>query len=371
MSPLLARPLLTILAISLFVESRSHAAGLYQFTDLGNFQPQLINSQGMVVSNPSYGVVAPSVVYSAYGPNAGQLTPIPGSFIAQGINAQGQVISGSPTGPSIVSEPDSGVEGMGSFRTVASDPSKTFLGINDGGQIVGETFSGHPFFESGGKLVGLGLLGQSNGSANAINASGQIVGDYELGGPGAIPYRGTYHAFLSSGGSLTDLGSLGGGYSQASAINAAGQVIGVSTTASGAYHSFLYSDGKMVDLSNLGGATGVSVSAINATGSMVGSLTTADGASHAFLYSDGVMHDLNNLLPLPTGWNLIGAGGITDAGQIIGEASDPSGADHGFLLTPVDMASATPPTPTPEPATLAIFGLAGAGLVARRALGRG
>ncbi len=368
MTPL--RKLLPALALVGLLSARSEAAALYNLTDLGTFDPSYINAQGMAVSNPKYGVTAPSVAYSAYGPGAGQLTTIPNSFIAEGINAQGQVISGTPSGGSIVSAPVVSPTGVLTYQTVASDPTNHYAGINDQGQLVGETLSGHPFLQSGGQMIDLGILGKSNGFASAINSNGDFVGSYELGGPTATPYRGTYHAFLYSNGKLTDLGTLGGGESNAYSITANGQVLGTSTTSSGAYHQFLYSGGTMTDLNNLGGAPNVSVAAINASGSMVGSFQPPSGPSQAFLYSNGVMSDLNSLIPLPTGWNLFGASGINDSGHIIGLATDPSGATHGFMMTPPGMAAPTPPTPTPEPTTLALFGLAGFGLVARRAIRR-
>ncbi len=45
------------------------------------------------------------------------------------------------------------------------------------------------------------------------------------------------------------------------------------------------------------------------------------------------MTDLNSLLPSGSGWNLGGATGINDSGQIVGYGID-NGQDHAFLLTP-------------------------------------
>ena len=49
------------------------------------------------------------------------------------------------------------------------------------------------------------------------------------------------------------------------------------------------------------------------------------------------MHDLNNLIPVGSGWLLIKAYGINDAGQIVGYGTL-SGTYHPFLLTPVYVA---------------------------------
>ena len=41
---------------------------------------------------------------------------------------------------------------------------------------------------------------------------------------------------------------------------------------------------------------------------------------HAFLYTDHHMVDLNSLVDLPSGWQLISAGDINDAQQILATA---------------------------------------------------
>src|SRR5262249_15237934 len=47
---------------------------------------------------------------------------------------------------------------------------------------------------------------------------------------------------------ITDLGTLGGATSWANAINNSGQVVGNAQTAGGSYHPFLYSSGVLTDL---------------------------------------------------------------------------------------------------------------------------
>ena len=72
---------------------------------------------------------------------------------------------------------------------------------------------------------------------------------------------------------------------------------------------------------------------INAYGQVVGSSATSSTGYHAFLYDGGPMVDLNSLLPPASGWELTGAQGINDAGQIVG-AGIHDGQTHAFLLPP-------------------------------------
>lgn len=59
--------------------------------------------------------------------------------------------------------------------------------------------------------------------------------------------------------------------------------------------------------------------AINALGHVVGYTTTVPQQSHVFLYTPtrGVVN-LNMFLPVGSGWTLLTANGINDAGQITG-----------------------------------------------------
>ena len=55
---------------------------------------------------------------------------------------------------------------------------------------------------------------------------------------------------------MTDLGTLGGTFSRANAINASGEVVGVAGRADGTTQgAFLYSHGSMADIGTLGRRT--------------------------------------------------------------------------------------------------------------------
>ncbi len=71
-------------------------------------------------------------------------------------------------------------------------------GINGGGQVAGLTFAGggpHAYVYSDGALQDLGALGGSFSRANAINDSGQVVGEAQIPGPSGV-LGAYYHAFL-------------------------------------------------------------------------------------------------------------------------------------------------------------------------------
>ena len=73
---------------------------------------------------------------------------------------------------------------------------------------------------------------------------------------------------------------------------------------------------------------------------------------------------INTLLPPKSGWILMSATGISDAGQIVGYGINPSGKYSGYELTPVGNV-------VPEPSVLAFFGTVCAGMAVRAAARRG
>jgi probable HAF family extracellular repeat protein len=256
---------------------------------------------------------------------------------AYGINDNGQVVGRSHTGRS-EERPflwrNGKIENLGTFG--GDEPEDRELSnyanaINNKGQVVGaaQTKKGraHAFLWQDGKLQDIGQAIQSiDNFAYGINNSSQVVGVYHtrLYAP---------HAFIYTAGKITTLPLLDGGDGMAYAINDQGQVVGYSDTRDGGMHPFLYSRGKTIDLGTLGGKYGFA-HAINNKTQVVGDSDIGEGEEkHAFLWQNGKMTNLNTLIPAHSGWELYGAYGINNWGQIVG-GGILNGKKRAFLLTP-------------------------------------
>jgi probable HAF family extracellular repeat protein len=204
--------------------------------------------------------------------------------------------------------------------------------------------------------------------AHAVNENWSIVGDGGTVG----------HSWIMNLGSpMVDLSGATGPWSMAYDINDNGQVAGYVDTGWGNYEAFKVSPGYADDgdqdpdywfadanannhndyMKELGALDGQNHSiayGINNDGHTVGWSTHADSLDlndrHAFLckqltYAGAggttvttteVMYDLNDFLPAGSGWELLEARDINDAGQIVGFGTyGPLGLNHAFLLTPV------------------------------------
>lgn len=150
---------------------------------------------------------------------------------------------------------------------------------------------------------------------------------------------------------VTDLGTLGGSSAVAQAVNASGQVTGSSHIAGDAAHRALRTAANRPiaatdGLGTLGGSCS-SALAINyreaADSQVVGIATTASNAAfHAFLWTGsvaagGTMVDLNSCIDRATGRKLVRARGISNRGQIVGDAKR-NGAFRAVRLDLVDIA---------------------------------
>jgi probable HAF family extracellular repeat protein len=327
--------------ICLWSLSAAHAALVYHLTDLGDLpggvdesQARAINDRRQVVG---YSIAATGGRAFLWTRDSGMqdLGDLPGGSnfsSASDISSLGHVVgrSGAPGGfgRAFLWTPEGGMQNLGDlpggYRSVAH-------GVNDHGQVVGESEAAtglHAFlWTSANGMIDIGDLpgGPQYSRAMDINNLGQVAG-------GSFGLGASERAFLwtSQAGmrTLTD----GAGYG----INEVGQVAGGSST----LNAFLWSSAG--GASSLGRGSALDV---NDHGHVVGNTIIA-AQQRPFLWTpaDG-LQDLHNLVDASaSGWTLREANGINNLGQIVGFGVNPSGATHGFVLTPV-----------PEPSALATF----------------
>ena len=227
-------------------------------------------------------------------------------------------------------------EGMTDLGVLSGKTKRWAYGINDHGQVVGASASigdTRPFLsDSINGIQDLGLLpGTLQGIAGDINNNGEVVGSCT-----GIPF------LWDDVKGLQVLETIAGTDSIAIAINDRGQIAGNSYTAEGFIHACLWDESHRVhDLGTLPGRETSTALGINNYGDVVGSsMEWPQSDQHAFLWTDGAMNDLNNFLPPDSGWELVVAKDINDAGQIVGWGRVDLDGDgtfdetHAFLLTP-------------------------------------
>jgi probable HAF family extracellular repeat protein len=249
---------------------------------------------------------------------------------AHGVNAHGSVIGtwwdgSSPKGDQYAFWYTNGIIGdLGTIKAAGYNYAIAYA-INDANQVVGQgTINGgggynyHAFLYTNGVMADLDNTGQSWSSANAINQSGTIVGEF------TTPL-GLIHAFLYTNNAMLDLGTFPGGlYSSAKGINDAGVIVGEASDAASNTLAFIYTNGVMNPLGTLGGNYS-SARAINNADVIVGESSLANGEAHAFVYSNGFMSDLGTL-----GGTNSSATGINNSGLIVGYALTTNEDAHAF-----------------------------------------
>ena len=290
-------------------------------------------------------------------------------FSVAAINDAGQVVGTQQSGGTsraMLRNPEGGASDLG---TLGGESSWAY-GINESGQVVGASLTTtgerHAFLWTPGQgMQDLGTLGGGTSStARGINDRGDVVGESTL--PRVDPREPQRHAFLwTSSQGMQDLGALGQGLTSSIAfdINNAGQVVGRSFSADRIVfppidpeyfsRAFLWAPGQgMRDLGDLGGGYSVAY-AINDAGQVVGKSWLSTGVQgygiflRGFLWtSDQGMRDLGSLWLGPS---LTAAYGINEAGQVVGEsdlgiAYRAGFPVQGFLWTSADGMEALSPT---------------------------
>lgn len=227
------------------------------------------------------------------------------------------------------------------------------------------------------------ILNVTNGTANAVNAMGTVVGSWGFGNVGgAFRYDGTNIVPLEGMTFANDINDLGviAGTSQSKAavwfdgvvtilnidysfgdlleshateINASGQVAGtiryVSTSSGRLWErGFLWSNGSTEFLGPLEGQY-TRVRDVNNSGIAVGTIAgpAENEFSRPFVYRDGELIDLNTLIP-NAGWVLHSANAINEAGQIVGQGAL-NGNSTSFLLNPLVPGQPVPPSIVQQP----------------------
>jgi probable HAF family extracellular repeat protein len=240
-------------------------------------------------------------------------------------------------------------------------------GINDGGQIVGNSFTSadnvnaYPFFLTSSGMQQLSTGGALGGSPSDISTSGLIGGsvpsaqaagggpaEWNLGvlsllpilqpsGPAGVARVNTSglavgQAFLPSanqqhavewtpGGAIKDLGTLGGSFSTANGVNASGEIAGTSTAPDGSFSAFVYEGGAMTALPRPAGATWCHGGAINDAGAVWGTCFVSGQAIHVVTWAGGTMSDLGPVFDATSGEIYA----VNSSGEAVGYAARSSG----------------------------------------------
>jgi probable HAF family extracellular repeat protein len=342
-----------------------------------------------VVAVPASSATAPRYLVEDLG-----VLPGDDGSVAMGIDEAGDVVGWSygPAGTRAFLYTDA--TGMAALPAPAGRPVTTARSVSGSGDVVGTASKGgsdigHAALWRNGTAQDLGALGTGEFSeARGVNAAGTVVGTSYTNGGGLLgihafrfdasglsdltPHADTAHAeavndvgqivgwrngraFRLSGTTFLDLG-VPAGFAQSFgfAVNDTGQVAGhVISPTGNSERVFRYSDGAGMVLI---GGTGQYNRAfgINAAGDVVGEGHPVFGPTQAFVFTDGNgMEALNELIDPSTGWFLLGAGDINDAGQIAAWATSTSGARHAVRLTP---GTGAPPPSAPVGLTASTSG---------------
>ncbi|NPV45939.1 MAG: DUF3466 family protein [Armatimonadetes bacterium] len=288
------------------------------------------------------------------------------------------------------------VNGMRELPTLGGDYSWAY-DVNDSGQMVGDSWllgwsKGARAFlwDQSNPMEDLGTLGGKFSYGRGINNQGQVVGHSHIGRNLGV------RAFLwDETNGLQDLGTLGGRDSWAKDINESGVVAGTSRIANtqrraalwdetsgwtqipvtpdtvGAHgmglneaeqavgflwgedftHAFVWDvTSGLTEIGTLGGNVSEGLG-INSEGTIVGRSKQADGKYRAFIWDEtNGLRNLNDLVDPGSGWTLIRATRINDAGQITGFGIV-NGEQHAYLLIPEGNEYGT----TPELSTWALL----------------
>ncbi|MDX1962629.1 MAG: hypothetical protein SFX18_05715 [Pirellulales bacterium] len=224
---------------------------------------------------------------------------------------------------------------VGNMRLPSNDFSRAFVWSPGGGTVELPTLHpDDPFnavpayngYEGGSYATGINDLGVVVGSAGLSDSHGTDRG-FRWTMSGGMVNLGTP---ASQG--LPGLGLFTQSYAQN--INNAGMIVGAADRGSGLTRAVYWDTLDQIhDIGTLGGTSGWAYG-VNESGTVVGISTDSANNSRAFGWHGGSLVDLNTLLPPGSGWTLMRAYDINEAGQIVGEGTF-NGVNQGFVLTPI------------------------------------
>jgi hypothetical protein len=151
----------------------------------------------------------------------------------------------------------------------------------------------------------------------------QVVGGF---GPLASSSSPSWNGYRLKGTAFTKITFPGAAHTFAAGINASGTVVGPYELADGSFHGYLLL-AKTFTKFDYPGAANTEPTSINDSGEIVGYWWNDINFLNSFFYSNGVFTSL-----LPPGSTFTLAQHVNNAGDIVGEFYDSAGAGHGFLL---------------------------------------
>jgi hypothetical protein len=200
------------------------------------------------------------------------------------------------------------------------------LGINDSGDVVGQYEIGgvccYGYVLSAGQFTSI-LVGGIYTDAQGISNAGDVVGEYLSYSQNA---GSSSNSFLYGASGIATLDYPGALNSVAHGINSQGDIVGAynSVGGNGPEQGYLDEGGVFTTI-DVPGALSAQVSGINDYSEMVGEYqngSTTDG----FVDSSGVFSTI--VFP---GSDQTLVNGVNDEGEIVGNYLDSSGQDHGFI----------------------------------------
>jgi uncharacterized membrane protein len=203
-------------------------------------------------------------------------------------------------------------------------PYAVAYGINNNSQVVGESYAKdypgyRPVLWEHRRIRDTGALTDfSTVSATDLNVLGMIIGDAQDTGRRAFVQMGSQVSMLEP---FSD----GPGYTSAARINEHGVIAGTAWTATGS-RAVVWIEGQIHDLGLPAGADSASAGAINDSGHVVGASQSGEFGvvQRPILWRNGEITEL----PLFASGQYEGggAGGINNAGQIVGTNNTSTGS---------------------------------------------